>query len=57
MTLTIMLYSTSKYTMLFPLDNDYSPTPDLSAMTSTTGGSPKSNRGKKEKNLRDLLEI
>lgn len=57
MTLTIMLYSTSKYTMLFPLDNDYIPTPDVSGMTSTTGRSPKSNRGKKEKNLRDLLEI
>ena len=53
MTLTIMLYSTSKYTTLFPLDNDYIPTPDLSAMTSTTAGSQKSNRGKKEENLRE----
>ena len=53
MTLTIPFYATFKYTTFFPLDNDHIPTPDLSAMTSTSGGSPKS-EGRKKKVLEEV---
>lgn len=49
MTLVTMPYCTSKYTPFFSLDHYYIPTLELIAMTSITGGSPKLNRGKKEK--------
>lgn len=57
MTLTITFYATFKYTTFFPLGNDHIPTPDLLAMTSTFGGSPKSEGRKKKSLRRGLLEI
>lgn len=53
MTLTITFYATFKYTTFFPLGNDHIPTPDILAMTSTFGGSPKS-EGRKKKALEEV---
>lgn len=49
----LTLYATFKYITFFPLDNDHIPTPDLSAMTSTSAGSPKS-EGRKKKVLEEV---